>query len=97
MNLDECKSMGTHWVSLWENGGNVTYFESFGVEHIPREIETFGGNKNIKTTLECKQMIQWYMYTFVLDLLWEGKGLLDYTNLFSNKRERNDKITKKFF
>ena len=58
MNLDGYKSMGTHWVSLWANGGNATYFDSFGVEHIPREIKKFIGNKNIKTTIEFKQMIQ---------------------------------------
>ena len=28
---------------------NVTYFDSFGVEHIPKEIRTFIGNKNITT------------------------------------------------
>ena len=26
----------------------IVYFDSFGVEHIPEEIEEFSGNKNIK-------------------------------------------------
>ena len=30
---------------------NVTYFDSFGVEHILKEIKTFVGNKNIKTSI----------------------------------------------
>ena len=30
---------------------NLTYFESFGVEHIPKEIKTFIGNKNIQTKI----------------------------------------------
>ena len=30
---------------------NVTYFDSFGVEHIPKEIRTFIGNKNIKENI----------------------------------------------
>ena len=30
---------------------NVTYFDSFGVEHIPKEIKTLMGNKNIKTNI----------------------------------------------
>ena len=30
---------------------DVTYFDSFGVEHIPKEIKTFISNKNIKTNI----------------------------------------------
>ena len=30
---------------------NVIYFDSFGVEHIPKEIKTFIGNKNMKTNI----------------------------------------------
>ena len=33
INLDEYESIGTHWIALYVNGDNVTYFESFGVEH----------------------------------------------------------------
>ena len=39
INLDEYSDIGTHWVPLWvNNNNNVTYFDSFGVEHIPTEI-----------------------------------------------------------
>ena len=38
INLDEYESIGTHWIALYMNGNNVTYFDSFGVEHIPKEI-----------------------------------------------------------
>ena len=47
INLDEYKSIGTHWIALCVNDNNVTYFDSFGVEHIPKETEKFIGNKNI--------------------------------------------------
>ena len=30
---------------------NVTYFDSFGLEHILQEIRTFINNKNIKTNI----------------------------------------------
>ena len=30
---------------------NVTYFDSFGVEHILKEIKTFINNKNIKINI----------------------------------------------
>ena len=38
INVDEYKSIGTHWIALYVNGDNVTFFDSFGVEHIPKEI-----------------------------------------------------------
>ena len=41
INLDEYSDVGTHWIALYLFTNNVTYFENFGVEHIPREIETF--------------------------------------------------------
>ena len=37
--LDEYKSIGTHWIALYVNNEYVTYFDSFGVEHIPKEIK----------------------------------------------------------
>ena len=51
------------------NGDNVTYFDSFGVEHIPNEITKFIGNKNI-TNIYRIQVNDSIMYgsTFVLDL-----------------------------
>ena len=36
INLDEYKNTGTHWVSLFVKDNQVIYFDSFGVEHIPR-------------------------------------------------------------
>ena len=38
INLDEYISIGTQWIALCVNGDNVTYFDSFGVEHILKEI-----------------------------------------------------------
>ena len=37
INLDEYSDIGTHWVALYVQT-NVIYFNSFGVEHIPKEI-----------------------------------------------------------
>ena len=51
INLDEYSDIGTHWVALWVNNNDVTYFDSFVVEHIPKEIKAFinrsSQNKNI--------------------------------------------------
>ena len=36
INLDEYSDIGTHWVALWVDNNDVTYFNSFGVKHIPK-------------------------------------------------------------
>ena len=58
INLDEYSHTRTHWVALYmQNNNNVTYFDSFGVEHIPKEIKAFinndnnNNNKNIITNI----------------------------------------------
>ena len=51
INLDEYSDIGTHWVALHVNNNDVTYFDSFGVEHILKEIKTFINNKNIRTNI----------------------------------------------
>ena len=33
-NLHEYKLIETHWIALYVNGDNVTYFDSFGFENI---------------------------------------------------------------
>ena len=48
INLDEYSDIGTYWVALYIHNGNVTYFDSFGVEHIPKEIKTFINKKKHK-------------------------------------------------
>ena len=37
INLDEYSDIGTHCVALHVNNNNVTYFDSFGVVHIPKK------------------------------------------------------------
>ena len=44
-NLDEFKSIGTHWITLYVNVNNATYFDSFTVKNIPKEIKNFIGKK----------------------------------------------------
>ena len=59
INLNEYSDIGTHWVALYVReaspkdvqNNNVTYFDSFGVEHILKEIKTFINNKNIKINI----------------------------------------------
>ena len=52
INLDEYSDIGAPWVAFYISRANiVTYFDSFRVEHIPKEIRTFISNKNIKTNI----------------------------------------------
>ena len=47
INLDEYSDTGTHLIALYVNNKTVTYFDSFGKEHIPKEVKKFIGNRNI--------------------------------------------------
>ena len=55
INLDEYSDIRTHWVALCSSNNNVTYFYSFGVEHLPKVIKAFinnnNSNNNIKTNI----------------------------------------------
>ena len=101
-NLDEYSDIGTHWVALWVNNNNVTYFDSFGVEHIPKEIIKFMENRNIKTNIFRIQaydsiMCEYFCIGFI-DFTFRGKSLTDYTNLFSpNDFKRNDDTILSYF
>ena len=70
MNLDEYHNIGTHWVALYIKNKTVTYFDSFGIEHIPKEIKKIINNRDIIASIF---RIQTYDSVtcgfFVLDLL----------------------------
>ena len=49
INPDEYEDVD--WIALYVKSNEVIYFDSFGVEHIPKEIKRFIGHKNIKTNI----------------------------------------------
>ena len=51
INLDQFEDVGTHWIALYVKNNEITYFDSFGVEHVPKEIKKFTEHKNIKTNI----------------------------------------------
>ena len=57
INLDEYENMGTHWVTLFVKPKYTVYFDSFGIEHIPKEIKHAIGNKEIKANILRIHMI----------------------------------------
>ena len=99
INLDEYSDIGTHWVALYVQNNDVTYFDSFGVEHIPKEIRTFIGNKKIKTnTFEIQAYDSIMCGYFCIGFMLAGKTLTEFTNLFSpNNFKRNDDVILKYF
>ena len=44
INLDEYENTGTHWIALFIKTNEFIYFDSFGIEHISKEINKFIGN-----------------------------------------------------
>ena len=102
INLDEYDNIGTHWVALYVNDKIVTYFDSFVVEHIPKEIMKFINRKKIITNIYRIQaydsiMCGYFCIGFI-NFMFNGKRLTDYTNLFSpNDFNKNDDIILKYF
>ena len=111
INLDEYENTGTHWVSLFVKPKYTVYFDSFGIEHIPKEINKFIGNNDttkpsaiarIKSNIFRIQaydsiMCEYFCIEFINYML-KGKTLLDYTNLFSpNDFKNNDQVIKRIF
>ena len=82
-------------------------FDSFGVEHIPKEImekieHSSLGNKNIKTNIlriqDYNSIMCGYFCILFIEYMLNNKTLADFTNLFSPwKFEKNDEIIKRCF
>ena len=86
---------------MYVHNNDVTYFDSFGVEHIPKEIKTFINNKNITNILRIQaydSIMCGYFCTRFIDFMFAGKTLTELTNHFSpnNFKKNDDKILKYF-
>ena len=102
INLDGYSDIGTHWTALYVNNKTVTYFDSFGVEQIPRKIKKFINNKNIIANIFRLQaynsiMCGYFCIGFI-DFMFKSNSLTDFTNLFSpNDFTKNDDIILNYF
>ena len=102
INLVEYSDIGTHWIALYALNINVTYFDSFGVEHIPKEIKKFIKRSKFVTNIFRMQaydsvMCEYFCIGFI-NFVLEGKSLRDFTNLFSpNDFKKNDNIILNYF
>ena len=92
------------------NKKNVVYFDSFGVEHIPKEIKPFI-NRPLSSALPNKSIITYIFriqaYNSIMcghfcigfiNFMLAGKTLTEYTNLFSpNYFKKHDDIILNYF
>ena len=99
INLDEYENTGTHWVSLFVKPKYTVYFDSFGIEHIPKEINKFINNNiesNIFRIQAYDSIMCGYFCIEFINYMLKGNKLLDYTNLFSpNDFKKNNRIIKR--
>ena len=102
MSLDEYADIGTHWIALYAKNNEVIYFDSFGVEHAPKEIKRFIGLKNTKTNI-CRiqadnSIMCGYFCVGFIDFMFAEKSLIDFTSLFSSYDfKKNDDIIVSYF
>ena len=81
INLDKYEDTGTHWIALFCRRNKIVYFNSFVVEHVPKEIENFIEHKNIKTNSFRIQssnsiMCEYFCIEFI-DFMFADKTLID--------------------
>ena len=89
INLDEYSDIGTHWVALYVHNNDVTYFDSFSVENIPKETKTFI-DRSLSITTNILRMQAYdsimcgYFCIGFIDFMLAGKTLTEFTNFFSS-------------
>ena len=73
------------------------YFDSFDIEHVPKEIKRFIRHKNIKTNIFRIQADNSIMCGYFY-IGFTGRSLIDFTRLFSPYDfKKNDKIILDYF
>ena len=88
---------------MYINKNSVTYFDSFEVEHIPKETKALiDRSLSITTNIFRIQVYDSIMCGYFcigfIDFMLAGKTLTEYTNLFSpNNFKKNDDIILKYF
>ena len=87
---------------MYVKNNEVIYFDSFGVEHIPKEIKKCIGHKDIKINIfriqDYNSIMCGYVCILFIFFMSNGKTLNDFTNLFSPYDfKKNDKIVLNYF
>ena len=59
INLGEYSDIGAHWVALYVKNNDITYFDSFGVEHFLRKLKHLSRIKMLRQIFSgYRHMIQ---------------------------------------
>ena len=87
---------------MYVKDNQITYFNSFDVEHVPGEIKKFIGHKNIKINIFRKQagnsIMRGYFCIGFINFMLAEKGLIDLNGLFSPYDfKKNDDIIVSYF
>ena len=102
INLDEYSDIETHWIDLYALNNNVTYFDSFSVEHIRKEIIIFIDKSIVVTNVFRIQaydsvMCRYFCIGFI-DHLLAGQDFNRLYYFFSpNSFNQNDDMILKYF
>ena len=84
--LDDYLDVVTHWIALHVKNIEIIYFDSFGVQHVPKEIEIFIVHKNTKTNIfriqSNNSIMCGYFCIGFIDFMFAGKTLIYFTSLF---------------
>ena len=97
INLHKYSDIRTRWITLYALNNNVTYFDSFGAENIPKEIKIFIDKSIVVTNILRIQtydsvMCRYFCIGFI-ELMLKGKTLTNFTDLFSpNNFKINENI-----
>ena len=112
INLDEYENTDTHWIALFIKTNEFIYFDSFGIEHIPKENNKFIRSKELGPAVDSHKKIKANIFRIqaydsimcryfcieFFNYMFKGKTLLDYTNLVSpNDFKKNDRVIKRIF
>ena len=87
---------------MYALNNNATYFDSFGVEHVPKEIKIFIDKSvvvaNIFRIQAYDSVMCGYFCVKFINFMLKGKTLTDFTNLFlPNNFDKSDDIILKYF
>ena len=80
---------------MYVKNNDITYFDSFGVEHIPKEIKKFIDSKNVISNIFRIQaydsILCGYFCIGFINFMFKGKSLTDYNF------KKNDNIILPYF
>ena len=87
---------------MYVKNNEVIYFDSSGVEHVPKEIKRFIRHKIIKTNIFRIQVdnsiMSGYFFIGFIDFMFAGRSLIDFAILFSPyDSKKNDEIIVDYF